>query len=162
MLARNMPICVPLHPSTCRPVAALVDARERTNVEVAANGYLDKICYPNGCIPENTRDGSTRNHSRWLCVGEYINGTGGCWIEYYFDEPQDIVEIRIMFYKGTTRTRTLNVYANSQFHSQIQSSGVTNGYETFYLNTDETAELMLYLDDWESNPSMSLSIMEVR
>lgn len=152
---------------TAIPVPALVDARERTTVEVAANGYdtkntLGNGCSPDGCVPENTRDENTSDNSRWSCKGDIINGSGGCWIEYYFDEPQDIVEIRISFYQGNTRTRTLNVYENSQFHSQIQSSGLTSSYESFYLDTDETSELMLYLDNWESNPSMWLSIKEVR
>lgn len=92
-----------------------------------------------------------------------INGVGESWIEYYFEELQDSVEMRIMlFYKSTTSPRTLSVYENSKFYSQIQSSGETNDYETYYLDTDEIAELVLYLDDWESNPTMSLSIMKVR
>ncbi|CAN0058241.1 unnamed protein product, partial [Laminaria digitata] len=110
--------------------------------------------------PENTRDRDI--NSRWSCKGDIITGSGGCWIEYYLDEPQDIVEVQLAFYKGTSRTRTLNVYENSQFHSQIQSSGTTNGYQTFELDTDETSVLRFYLDDWENNPTMWLSIKEVR
>lgn len=147
------------------PVTALVDARYRTNVEVAASAYDTRSsgngCSPNGCIPENTRDRSTANNSRWSCKGDLMDDDTDqrCWIEYYFEEPQDIVEIRISFYKGTKNTRTLDVYDNGAYHSEIESSGETNWYQTFYLDTDETETLRLYLDD--SSTKTWLSIKEV-
>lgn len=149
------------------PVSALVDARQRTYVDVESAGHDRRTsgngCSPYGCVPENTRDKSRANNSRWSCKGDLVEYPGdGCWIHYYFDEPQDIVEMRIAFYKGTKETRTLNVYDNGNFHSQIESSGETEGYQTFYLDTNETADLNLYLDDYESNPDMWLSIKEVR
>ncbi|CAN0476352.1 unnamed protein product, partial [Scytosiphon promiscuus] len=88
-----------------------------------------------GCIPENTRDGSRSSNSRWSCKGDILDDDDeGCWIEYYFDEPQDIEEVRIAFHRGTENTRTLNVYDNGWYHSQIESSGETNGYQTFDLD----------------------------
>ena len=65
------------------------------------------------------------------------------------------------FYKGTENSRTLNVYDNGGYHSQVESSGSTNGYQSFYLDTDDTEELRLYLDDWQSNPSVWLRTKEV-
>ena len=136
-------------------------------MSVAASGYDERTsypgCTPDGCIPENTRDESRSSNSRWSCKGDILDDDDeGCWIEYYFDEPQDIVEVRIsFFYKGTENSRTLNVYDNGGYHSQVESSGSTHGYQTFYLNTDETAELKLELDDWSSNRGMWISITEV-
>ena len=143
-----------------------MDARKSTTVEVAASAYDERTsgkgCSPDGCIPENNRDKSLSNNSRWSCKGDVIDGHDeGCSIEYYFDEPQDIVTIRIAFYEGTKRTRTLNVFDKGAYHSQIQSSGETDRYQTFYLDIDNTEELRLYLDDWESNSDVWLSLKEV-
>ena len=68
--------------------------------------------------------------------------------------------MNIAFYKGTERNRTLQVYDNDIFHSQITSSGSTHGYEKFALDSDETADLTLCLDDSAPN-SEWLSITEV-
>lgn len=43
---------------------ALVDARERTSVDVDANGYDERTasngCSPDGCVPDYTRDNEIR------------------------------------------------------------------------------------------------------
>lgn len=69
--------------------------------------------------------------------------------------------MKIAFFKGKDNTRTLNVYTDGWYHSKITSSGNTNGYQTFDLYTDETSELMLYFDDYESDSDVWLSIAEV-
>lgn len=113
------------------------------------------------CIPENTLDQSTNAYSRWSCKGDLVEDGGGCWIRYHFEDPTDLVEMRIAFYRGTEGIRTLNVYSNGDYHSTIQSSGNTNGYQSFDLGTDETESILLRLDDYESNPHEWLSITEV-
>ena len=112
----------------------------------------DGGCDPDGCVPENTRDRSRAANSRWSCEGD------DCCITYSFEEPQDIVSMRIAFHLGNERTRTLDVYDNGDHHSEITSSGNTLGYETFYLNTDETEDLKLCLD---GDDDEWLSITEV-
>ena len=143
---------------------ALVDASERTTVTVEAVAFDERTagsgCSPDGCTPENTRDSSLDANSRWSCKGDLVKGDGGCCIEYFFDEPQDIVDVNIAFHKGAERTRTLNVYNNGDFFTQIVSSGSTNGYEEFGLDSDETADLTLCLDDSMSDSDW-LSITEV-
>ena len=118
-----------------------MDAGVRTTVDVSATDYDEDGCDPDGCLPENTRDGSRAANSRWSCQGD------GCCITYTFEEPQDIVKLRIAFHLGDERIRTLDVYDNGEYDSEITSSGDTLYYETFYLNTDETEELKLCLDD---------------
>ncbi|CAM9164599.1 unnamed protein product, partial [Laminaria digitata] len=146
--------------------AALVDARERTTVDVDATGYDERTsypgCSPNGCIPKNTRDRSRSSNSRWSCKGDILDSSDddeGCCITYYFEEPQDIVEVKLAFYKGKEDTRTLKVYDNGSYHSKIKSSGSTNGYQTFELDTDETEELKFCLND---DDDVWISITEVR
>ena len=134
-------------PSPTDPkIPALVDAGKRTRVYVDATDYDyrdadDGGCDPNGCVPENTRDGSRAANSRWSCQGD------GCCITYSFKVPQDIIRVRIAFYKGDQRIRTLDVYENGDYHSSITSGGVTSGFQNFLLNTDETEYIKLCLDD---------------
>lgn len=116
-------------------------------------------CWPNGCIPHSTRDQNIR--TRWSCKGDLLYNDEGCWIKYTFEEPQDLEIMKIAFYRGKDNTRTLNVYTDGRYHSKITSSGNTNGYQKFDLYTDETSELMLYLDDYESDSDVWLSIAEV-
>ncbi|MEP2260962.1 MAG: hypothetical protein ABJI00_06075 [Paracoccaceae bacterium] len=144
---------------------ALVDAGRRTTVKVSASGYdtrtSDPGCSPKGCIPKNTRDHNLSSTSRWSCKGDILDNDKGCWIKYSFKEPQDIKEIEIAFYKGDEGTRTLKVYSNGRFHTKIKSSGKTNDFQTFDLDTDETSELKLYLNDYKSNSDVWLSLTEV-
>lgn len=126
--------------------AGLVDARETTEVTVRANAWDGRTsgygCSPNGCIPQLTRDGSTRGESRWSCK-EGLLGGKNCVITFEFEEPQDIVDMRISFYKGDERTRKLKIRLNGRVAKTIESSGETTGFETFPLNTEETATLSL-------------------
>ena len=117
------------------------------------------------CIRDSTRDNNREANSRWSCQGDGLDSSDddeGCWIDYYFDEPQDIIRVRIAFHQGTSRTRTLDVYDNGDFHSTITSSGTTNGYQNFLLNTDETYNIRLRLNNFSSNSDVWLSLTEVR
>ena len=155
--------------SNAAPIPALVDARLRTTVTVDAAGYDDRTsgngCNPDGCIPENTRDNDIEANSRWSCQGDDLDsadGDEGCWIDYYFDDPQDIVRMRIAFHKGCENVRTLDVYVNDSYHSTITSNGYTVEYQNFLLNTDETDKIRLRLENYDSNSDVWLSLTEVR
>ena len=139
------------------PCSALVDASYRTTVTVDANAYDERTsgsgCSPDGCVPANTRDNDIWANSRWSCK-EDLEGER-CRITYYFDEPQDIVQMRIAFHKGDENQRWLTVRLNGSTYSTIESSGSTLDYQTFYLNSDETADLSLEAvgldgDEWIS------------
>lgn len=118
-------------------------------------------CSPDGCLPENTRDGNRGANSRWSCQGLLVTGVGGCRIEYNFEDPQDIVKVRIAFHKGDENVRTLNVIVDGSFHSQITSSGETDGFQGFALNTKQTSKVVLRLADHASRPEEWLGITEV-
>lgn len=137
----------------------------RTTVTVGASAYDERTegygCSPDGCKPDNTRDGNLDYESRWSCKGDLLEGDRGCCIEYFFEEPQDIVRLDIVFHKGTERTRVLNVYNNDEYYSQIESSGSSSDYEEFALDSDETAALALCLDDPENTGDDWLSLTEV-
>lgn len=151
--------------SRAAPIAALVDARKRTTVSVDAVAFDYRMsgagCSPDGCVPENTRDNSRAANSRWSCKVNIIEGNGGCRIDYHFEDPQDIKRMRIAFHKGDENTRALNVFVDGEFHSLIESSGTTLGYQNFLLNTQGTSDIRLYHDDFGSRPDEWLSITEV-
>ena len=126
-----------------------------------ANAYDERTsgagCSPDGCVPENTRDEEVWANSRWSCKEDLEDEL--CKITYYFDEPQDIEQLRIAFHKGDENRRWLRVSLNGDTYSTIESSGNTLGYQTFYLNSDETEELCLEAvgldsDEWISIPEV--------
>ena len=159
----------PTYRSHTVPVAALVDASERTWVDVDANGYDERTsgsgCRPSGCVPYNTRDDEPWSNSRWSCKGEILDKSDrddGCCIWYTFEEPQDIEEVSIAFDRGTERTRCLDVFSNGKKIDTINSSGTTSDFEWFNIYTDETKELRFCLCDPKWNEDVWLSITEVR
>ena len=159
----------PTYSSHTAPVAALVDASERTWVDVDANGYDDRTsgngCSPSGCVPYNTRDDEPWSNSRWSCKGEILDKSDrddGCCIWYTFEEPQDIEEVSIAFDRGTERTRCLDVFSNGKKIDTINSSGKTSDFEWFNIYTDETKELRFCLCDPKWNENVWLSLTEVR
>ena len=70
--------------------------------------------------------------------------------------------MRIAFHRGDENTRSLDVFDNGDQHSTITSSGSTLGYQNFELNTDETEDIKLCLDNPNENTNVWLSITEVR
>ena len=58
-------------------VPALIDAGDRTWVDVGANGYDTRAsfsgCSPNDCVPSNTRDNDLSTNSRRSCQEDIIN-----------------------------------------------------------------------------------------
>lgn len=119
-------------------------------------------CSPHGCTADNTRDGSLDSNSRWSCKGQLIEEISRlCCIDYNFSEAQDVIMLNIAFYKGTERTRTLNVYNNGDFISQIESSGSSDDYEAFILKTDETTDVSICMHDPDFDGNEWLSFTEV-
>ena len=131
-------------PQPVAPTEMLVEAAERTTVTVYANGFDERTsgfgCSPSGCVAANTRDGTTS--TRWSCKVDLIDGKN-CEITFEFDDAQDIALMRIAFYKGDERTRKLKVIVNSSSLVIIESSGTTDEFEVFAVNTDETKNLTL-------------------
>lgn len=135
----------------------------RTTVTQNANAYdpkdsSDGGCDPAGCTADLSRDRNLGDISRWSC-SEQLSGSP-CKITYEFDEPQDIVRLNIKFYKGDQRVRTLNLTGSGGFSKTITSSGSSDGYETFDVDTDETAWLSMEPADLGSREWISL--IEVR
>ncbi|CAM9447733.1 unnamed protein product, partial [Ectocarpus sp. 13 AM-2016] len=113
--------------------SALVDARKRTAVKKWANAYDDRTskyggCDPDGCKTSFTRDRSWKDESRLSCSEKLKDAQ--CKITYKFEEPQDIVRIKIKFHKGDERVRTLKLKGSGEFKKTITSSGTSNTYET--------------------------------
>lgn len=123
-----------------------MDAGQKTIVTANADAWDTRVsgsgCSPSGCVPANTRDGSIAEGSRWSCKEDLLNNEQ-CVIHFTFLEPQDIVELKIAFYKGDERTRRLKILLNNRVYSTINSSGVTSDFETFVLNSDETSSISL-------------------
>lgn len=96
----------------------LVDAGTKTTVSVSANGYDarpgegsdDNGCMENGCQPGLTRDGISADvESRWSCSQAIVDGENLCQIDFTFEDPQDIVDVEVAFWKADERDRTLEV-----------------------------------------------------
>ena len=95
----------------------LVEAVTKTAVSVSTNmfdtrageAFGDVGCGETGCRPELTMDGSVDLESRWACAQKLNPGGGVCQIVFVFEDPQDIVEVQVAFYKGSERSRTLQV-----------------------------------------------------
>lgn len=74
-----------------------MDAGVRTTVSVSANAYDKRTsgsgCSPSGCKPSLVRDGKLTSASRWSC--NYDLSDEDCEICFGFDEPQDIVSMKV-------------------------------------------------------------------
>ena len=66
-----------------------------------------------------------------------------CELTFGFEDPQDIVQVRIAFYQGDERTRKLKVKVNGYNFVTIVSSGETNDYEDFDLNAEGVSSIVL-------------------
>lgn len=145
----------------------LTDVAERTTVTTWANMYDEKTltsggCDPAGCTPELTRDSDLDPSSRWSC--KYGVGNTPCQLWFEFEEPQDIVEFEMAFYKGNERTRaftvtTFNADDDTEITDEFTSSGGTLDYDIFFLGSDQTYKLVITPDD--PNYYDWLSITEV-
>lgn len=70
----------------------------------------DVGCGDDGCAPELSRDGDSEDvESRWSCKQDIVPDGEPCEIEFVFDDPQDIMEVQVAFWKGDERARTVEV-----------------------------------------------------
>ena len=115
------------------------DAAAKTTVSVSANAYDTRLadrngCGDTGCLPGLTRDGNTKVESRWSCSKSL--GEGNCYVEYTFDEPQDVISMSIAFHKGDERKRKIKVCPLGRSCRYLSISGVCKGSTTrFVLGT---------------------------
>lgn len=70
-----------------------------------------------------------------------------CELTLMLAEPQDIVEIRIAFWKGDTRIRELNIFVDGVYVSTIVSSGMTMGYETYELVASQASMVLVQANE---------------
>lgn len=76
-------------------------------IEVSTNTYDTRPglafggvgCGENGCGPELTRDGIVGLESRWACSQQLDPNSGVCEIAFGFEDPQNIMEVQVEFFK---------------------------------------------------------------
>lgn len=151
--------------------AQLVEAGEVAIVTVSANAFDSRIdedvgCPPDGCMAENTRDGSLQDDSRWSCSLELVAAAGGadgeeCRIVYEFSEPLVVNGISIALLKGDERIRTMIVEVNGVQLDVITSGGITAGFEAFELNAEDVVSIGLESVGLDDDEVDFLSITEV-
>ena len=131
-----------------RVSAQPVEAGEVVDVTVSANAFdedatiADGGCPPDGCKPENTRDGDATDLSRWSCASELLVGEE-CKITYTFSEAVFVHSMALAFYKGNERTRTISVEVNDDNVGMFMSSGETTAFETVELDAPGVTSLAL-------------------
>ncbi|CAM9469044.1 unnamed protein product [Ectocarpus sp. 8 AP-2014] len=172
------PVAVPVPAPTATPEAAAptasiaVEASEVTTVTVTTNAFDartdDDGCAPDGCTGENTRDGDLTDNSRWSCSAGLVEAAGGaageeCQAMFELGEAQLVTSVSVAFFKGDTRTRTLNINVNGELFEVVTSGGTTSGLETFELDGGAGAPGVLSLGMESSGLTADefLSIIEV-
>ncbi|CAN0170824.1 unnamed protein product [Ectocarpus sp. 4 AP-2014] len=172
------PVAAPVPAPTATPEAAAptastaVEAGEVTTVTVSTNAFDartdDDGCAPDGCTGENTRDGDLTDNSRWSCSAGLVEAAGGaageeCKILFELGATQLVTSVSVAFFKGDTRTRTLNINVNGELFEVVTSGGTTSGLETFELDGGAGAPGVLSLGMESSGLTADefLSIIEV-
>ncbi|CAM9816260.1 unnamed protein product [Ectocarpus sp. 12 AP-2014] len=108
------------------------------------------------CAAANARDGiSTDIESRWSCASKLLGDEGPCQIEFSFAEPQNIVDIKVAFWKGNERVRTLEVYVNGEL-THTYESYADSTFNTLGVTADEANTVMLESVSLLSNEWISL------
>lgn len=128
-----------------------------TGVTATANGWDARTigygCVPKGCLPANVLEPSIDDDSRWSCLPSR-QGVEVCELIFDFDEPQDIFEIRVAMWKGDRRSRTIDVWVDGVLSTRAETSGVTLGYEVYYLSATQASSIVLQqagpLEEWLS------------
>lgn len=151
--------------TTSSQVAAQwMEAGDVANVVVSTNAFDARTsgdgCAPAGCRAENTRDGNLTDVSRWSCKRDLVESGEECQIVYDFSEALSVSRMAIALYKGTERTRTINVEVNGFQFDVVESSGNTKDLESFELNA--TSVLSIGLEPVGLPADEYLSVIEVR
>ncbi len=118
-----------------------VEVGTKTGVSVAATAHDERPGRSNdevgcgetgegGCEPYLAHDGDSGEiESRWSCATKIVEDGAPCEIEFLFDEPQDIVDIRVAFWKGDQRSRTLEVrWGGGGREERVRALGGGRGY----------------------------------
>ena len=101
-----------------------VEAGTKTTVDVSANAFDNRQgpdsdgvgCGQDGCEPVLSRDGNSYDtESRWSCAQKIVPVGEACEIGFTFEDPQDIVELQVAFWKVDQRSRTLEVRSMAEF-----------------------------------------------
>lgn len=131
-----------------------------TGITASANGWDTRTegygCAPSGCVADNVLDDSIEDVSRWSCKAE-ASGVEACELTLVFDEPQDILEIRIALYKGDQRSRSVNVLVDGNLVRTIASSGTTTAYEPYNLTATQATTIVLQAAGVEDNGWLSIT-----
>ena len=87
-------------------ISAVVDSSKMTYVDVDTDVYDERNsgsgCSPNVSAPYNTLEESM-SKCRWSCKRDILDSSDedhGWCVMYYFEDPQDIVDLQIAFDQG--------------------------------------------------------------
>eukprot|EP00903_Cladosiphon_okamuranus_P014053 g13063.t1 len=136
-----------------------VEAGTKTIVSVTATAYDERLghengCGHDGCTPALAYDGSDDVESRWSCSEDIVPGGGQCKIEFTFEQPQDIMDIQVDFWKGDERTRYLKVLINGhkvdEFESQRGLVSTSLGIQKHGVHTVTLESIGLHTHEWIS------------
>lgn len=161
-------------PEIIRSVAVLVPMICRRRQSLSAAHALNpwRLRFSRPCIAsiQRTVNGTLERsnfvqpifeHPRFLCDPYPTPNTAR--LTFRLDDPQDIVELNIAFFKGDERTRTFLVKSWNEEGVKttryFTSSGTITGFENFEIDTEETVKLQIV----PSSPNTLdwLSIVEV-
>eukprot|EP00903_Cladosiphon_okamuranus_P021365 g19635.t1 len=118
--------------------ANFVEAGTQTVVSESTTAFDERPGAPNGngcgdrgCMPSLAYDGVIDDiESRWSCAEKLLDGAQ-CEITFSFESPQDLVGMRVSFFKGDERTRTLKVIINGKKVGEFGSTpgAITTSYD---------------------------------
>lgn len=133
---------------------------EVSGVTVSANAWDARNtasgCPPDGCVAENVLDENIEPESRWSCKAS-ISQIEACELTFVFDEPQDIVEIRIAMFKGNERSRTVNIWADGVLSTTVTTSATTLELEAYELAAMQATTIVLQEAGGDSNDWFSVT-----
>ena len=107
-------------------------------------------------MPGNVLDDYITDVSRWSCKAD-VSEVDACELKLEFDEPQDIVQMKMALYKGDERTRSVNVWIDGVYTHTITSSGTTIDFETYDLIAPGAMTVVLQASGVEGNGWLSIT-----
>eukprot|EP00903_Cladosiphon_okamuranus_P011290 g10646.t1 len=114
-----------------------VEARAQTSVSISATAYDERTggeggCGGGGCLPALAYDGVRDDDgSRWSCAKSIVPDRGQCEIVFRFESPQNVMGMKVSFWKGDERTRSLKVKMNGKKMGEFASTtgSITSSYD---------------------------------
>ncbi|CAN0448475.1 unnamed protein product, partial [Discosporangium mesarthrocarpum] len=101
--------------------------------------------------------------SRWSCSESL--GVDTCQLYFDFASPVELIHVRVAFYKGDQRKRTIKFWngdVGDESLGTYKSSGNTLGYEVFPVSTNSKNVHRLTIQGRNLSKKEWLSITEVR